>query len=351
MPGGVSYPQVIMAIKTWMGNHKTTPSPSSQIDGKDAVRKSGGMDYLRAAISDGISMAVSAGLSFTTGGTEGVGKYLDSLPPTVKEPILALKDSVGKMTSGISFPDGIESSFKSFSTTFINPISESIQEFKTGFSLSASNLDTLSSTYSQSDAAISASLSSYSTKFGTVVGQALDNAKAWSDSLTLGTGDYTLTNAFSDVNDSSAKFLENYVGITEAPKLTDLVGIIAKEELITRLDTAVSLEKEARDKDLTDPENFAAWEIAAEEVVQAAEAFQTEVDNNQAAINSLVYQQTVLDSIGQVANTHSQLTDPDQIALYESVLHPNVKDTTRQFSTLMKPSSQTASLDGIQTES
>jgi len=330
----VEYPQVIMAIKTWMGNHKTTPSPSCQIDGKDAVRKSGGMDYLKAAISDGISAAVSAGLAFTTGGTEGVGKYLDSLPPAVKEPILGLKDSFGKLTDGLG-STSIGESFKSFSGTFINPIAESLEGFKTGLQLSSDNLDSLKTFYSQ-DPTISAALDSASVSFGSTVKTAMDAAKSWSDSLTLGTGDYTLTNAFNDVNDSSSKFLENYVGITKAPALTDLVGIVAKQELITRMDSALIKEEEARALDLTIPENFAAWEIARDEVFASADAIQQEVDDNQANIASMIQQQTVLDSIGQVANTHSQLTDPDQLALYESILHPNVKDTTRQFSTLLK---------------
>jgi hypothetical protein len=329
----VEYPQVIMAIKQWMGNHKTTPSPSCQIDEKDAVRKSGGMDYLRAAISDGISFAVSAGLSFTTGGTEGVGKYLDSLPPAVKEPILALKDSFGKITGGLGSTT-IGESFKSFSGTFINPIAESLEGFKAGLQLSSDNLDSLKTFYSQ-DPTISAALDSASVSFGSTVKTAMDAAKSWSDSITLGTGDYTITNAINDVNDSSSKFLENYVGITKAPALTDLVGIVAKQELITTMDSALIKEEEARAKDLTIPENFAAWEIARDEVFASAEAIQQEVDDNQAAIASMLQQQTVLDSIGQVASAHSQLTDPDQLALYESILHPNVKDTARQFSTLL----------------
>lgn len=333
----VEYPQVIMAIKTWIGNHKTTPSPSSQIDGQDAVKKSGGMDYLKAAISDGISLAVSAGLAFTTGGAEGAGKYLDSLPPAVKEPILGLKDSLGKLTDGLG-TTSIGESFKSFSSTFINPISESIEGFKAGLQLSSDNLTDLKTFYSQ-DATISAALDSASVTFGSTVKSALDAAKGWSDGLTLGTGDYTLTNAISDTNDASAKFLEDYVGITKAPALTDLVGIVAKEDLMTNMNKSIIKEEEARKMDLTVPENFAAWESARDEVYASAAAIQTEVDDNQAAVASLIQQQTVLDSIGQVSAIHSQIEDPEALAIYESTLHPNVRDTAVQFSGLLKKTS------------
>jgi hypothetical protein len=330
----VEYPQVIMAIKTWMGNHKTTPSPSSQIDGQDAVKKSGGMDYLRAAISDGISVAVSAGLAFTTGGAEGAGKYLDSLPPAVKEPILGLKDSLGKLTDGLG-STSIGESFKSFSSTFINPISDSIDGFKAGLNLSSTELTDLKTYYSQ-DATISSALDSASVQFGNIVRSGFDTVKSWSDGLTLGTGDYTLTNAISDTNDASAKFLENYVGITKAPALTDLVGIIAKDHLMTDLDNAIVKEKEARVKDLTVPENFAAWESARDEVYATHAAIQEEVANNQAAVAKLVQQQTVLDGIGQVSAAHSQIEDPEALSIYESTLHPNVLSTTKQFSGLLK---------------
>ena len=333
----VEYPQVIMAIKTWMGNHKTTPSPSSQIDGQDAVKKSGGMDYLKAAISDGISMAVSAGLAFGTGGTEGAGKYLDSLPPAVREPIIGLKDSFGKITDSLG-STSIGESFKSFSSSFTNPIGEAIDGFKAGLQLSSDNLDSLKTFYSQ-DATISAALDSASVTFGSTIKTAMDAAKGWSDGLTLGTGDYTLTNAISDTNDASAKFLENYVGITAAPSLTDLVGIVAKQELITTMDSALIKEEEARALDLTIPENFAAWELARDDVYSAGAAIQEEVDNNKAAVAAIVQQQTVLDGIGQVSAIHSQIEDPEALAIYESTLHPNVRDTAVQFSGLLKKTS------------
>lgn len=332
----VEYPQVIMAIKTWIGQHKVTPTPTAQVDGQDAVKKSGGMDYLKAAISDGISFAVSAGLSFTTGGTEGLGKYIDSLPPAVKEPILGLKDSFSKLTDGFG-TSSIGSAFNSFTSSFTNPISETLLEFKAGLQISSDNLADLKTFYAEDPAIVSA-LDSAAVQFGSSIRTAMDYAKSWSDGLTLGTGDYTLTNAISDVNNSSAKFLEDYVGITKAPDLTDLVGIIAKEELITRMDSSIKLEEDARKADLTIPENFEAWEAARDEVYAAAQAIRDEVDNNKAAVAGLVQQQTVLDSIGQVANTHSQIDDPFQLALYESTLHPDVRETTRQFSNLLKPS-------------
>ena len=330
----VEYPQVIMAIKTWMGNHKTTPSPSSQIDGQDAVKKSGGMDYLRAAISDGISLAVNAGLAFGTGGTEGAGKYLDSLPPAVREPILGLKDSFGKLSDGLGITS-IGESFKSFSSAFTNPIGDAIDGFKTGLQLSSDNLADLKTFYSQ-DATISAALDSASVTFGSTIKSAMDAAKSWSDGLTLGTGDYTLTNAISDTNDASAKFLENYVGITKAPALTDLVGIVAKDKLMTDMESAIIKEKEARALDLTIPANFAAWELSRDEVYSAGAAIQTEVDNNKAAVASIIQQQTVLDGIGQVSSIHSQIEDPEALAIYESTLHPNVRNTAVQFSGLLK---------------
>ena len=343
----VEYPQVIMAIKTWMGNNKTTPSPSSQIDGQDAVKKSGGMDYLKAAISEGISMAISGGLSFATGGTEGFGKYLDSLPPAVREPIMGLKDSFGKITDGLGSTT-IGQSFNSFTSTFTNPIAEAMEGFKTGLSLSSANLDSLKTFYSE-DAAISSALDSASVSFGSTVRTAMDAAKSWSDSLTLGTGDYTLTNAINDTNNSASKFLEDYVGITKAPTFTDLVGIVAKQDLITNMDAALIKEEEARALDLTIPENFSAWEDARDAVYASAAAIQDEVDNNQAAIASMVQQQTVLDGIGQVSNMHSQIEDPAILAVYESTLHPNVRTTALQFSGLLKQNSSVSEIPDIDT--
>ena len=63
----------------------------------------------------------------------------------------------------------------------------------------------------------------------------------------------------------------------------------------------------------------------------------------------MVQQQTLLDGIGQVSNMHSQIEDPDVLAVYESTLHPNVRTTALQFSGLLKQNTSLPEIPDIDT--
>lgn len=343
----VEYPQVILAIKQWIGQHKVGPAANAEIDGQPASRKSSGAEMLSAAFKDAIGAAVTGGIALTTGGTEGFNKYLESLPDAVKEPLKAMAGTVGKLTD--SLPTSVTGAFSSFKDSFINPIGDSLSNFRESVTGNATDLhDLASSTDYATNPGIGDALRSAGTYMGTTVKSAIDAAKSWSDGLTLGTGDYTLKDAISDVNSASTN-LFSQIGITSAPSLTDVVGIVTKDHLTKNMESALVKEKEARGKDLNIPENYDSWVEARDAVYSAAADIQDEVNNNKATVNKLVQEQTVLDGVGDVANTHAGISDPEHLAVYEKTIRPDVLSSVKSFNQLKSSTNQVPSVPGVDT--
>lgn len=369
----VEYPVVIMAIKEWIGGHKTMPSQSMEIDGQPAIKKASFADMCTMAFTELVSLAVTAGVSIVAGGSAGFDKFVDGLNPALKEPLAGLKDAVGKITDlvpgGTSFIDTIKE-------TFINPIGESLDMFKAGFNgaesqlraaaanLAGSGNDDLIAEFTN---AADAFKNSTSGTIGGVIGKAVDDMKSWSDNLSLGgtfneAGEFTasnfkLTDAFNYVNNSSATLL-SALRITNGPTLTDLVGTVVQKDLTTTLQSKIVKEQVARQAVIddiaekiaanppvddgnggttttpfeVDPDKKAAWAAAQAEVVAAAAAVQARVDADKANVAMMLGQQTAVAAVGSAISEHGSISDPDMLSLYEETLHPNVKAAVTQLS-------------------
>ena len=363
----VEYPVVIMAIKEWIGGHKTMPSQSMEIDGQPAIKKASFSDMCTMAFTELVTLAVTAGISITAGGSAGFDKFVDGLNPALKEPLAGLKDAVGKITDlvpgGTSFIDTIKE-------TFINPIGESLDMFKAGFNGAESQLRSAASALAgtgnedlvaQFTDAADAFKNSTAGTIGGSIGAAVDNMKSWSDNLSLGgtfndagvftPSNFKLTDAFNYVNNSSATLL-SALRITDGPTLTDLVGTVVQKDLTTTLQSKIVKEEVARTAVIddinakiasggggetpapitVDPEKKAAWEAAHAEVLAAAAAVQARVDADKANVAKMLGQQTAVATIGAAISEHGSISDPDMLSLYEETLHPNVKNTVTKLS-------------------
>ena len=348
----VEYPVVIAAIKEWIGKHKTMPDPGVEIGDQPAVRKASGSEMLSAAFKELGTLAVTGGFNFATGGTEGFNKFFDSLPPALKEPLGALKDTFGNLTSSIPGSGTFTDALSSIKENFINPIGDSLTSFKTAVLGDSSSLTSLAQTYETTDPSVSSWLTSASTTLGTTVKNAIDSAKSWSDNLSLGgtyvngvwePSSFTLTDAISATNNAGRDFLSKYAGITEAPTLTDLTGTLVKDNLINDLSSKLSIERLAREKDLSDPTinvdtgktNLQEHQQAVAEVEEAALALQEEVDRNKENVARMLQQDSALDGIASVTNTLNGIQDEEAIALYKKTINPNLLNTAEKLQPLM----------------
>ena len=398
MPAQVTYPQMIAAFKTWYGQNKTRPSSTVQIDGQNAVRKSSFGEMIAAGLTSLATFAATAGFEFVSGGTEGLNKFLDSVPKEIAEPAKALVASAGKVyddfKAGIdaiipaggdvgAFKDAISGAATSISENFINPLGDIFTGFKAALTGDATVLGDLNAIYTMQDSTLAAAFASGASALGTGISDVIDSAKAWTDEITLGS-DFTLKDAFQSVNDAPSNFMATYLGIGEVPKLTDFVGTLVKEDLIN--DYTGAKEKEAKaalelrqaaaikfptvtidvegvptssvnpdiavlqslgiETDGLSPaekavilaaydERITSYESALEDLNLASDAIKDQVRSDQQNVVLNQKAQASVDNIGIVASEYNSIKDPEQRAIYERTLKPSVLATTKQIAPLM----------------
>jgi hypothetical protein len=390
----VTYPQMIAAFKTWYGQNKTRPSNSVEIDGQPAVRKSSFGEMLQAGLTQLGIQAALGGFEFIKGGTAGLNKFLDTLPKELSEPARALAksagDAVNSLKTGIDglIPEGgnlaafkttVEGGLQSVTDNFINPIGDVLDGAKAALNGDISKLSGLQALYAD-DPSLSGQFGAGLTKLGSVVTGAIDKAKGWSNELTLGTGDFKLTDAFDIVNSSHTKFMAEYLGIGDVPTLTSLVGTLARPDLYKDLVEAKDqLEKEllnlrkssalkypvvniddglggtipttnpeiaelglnslslADQAVLIDSFDFfkEQFDAAAASVETAGNAIKLQVQSDQQNILVSLKAQNSLDDIGLISNTYVGITNPEQKALFESTVKPDILETTKAVAPLI----------------
>lgn len=388
---GVSYPQMIAAFKTWYGQNKTRPSKSLIIDGQAAIRKSSTGEMLQAGLTELGIQAALGGFEFIKGGPEGFDKFLSTLPKEISEPAKALSKSAGEAVTSLktglgelipaggdlaAFKTTLESGLTSVTTNFINPIGDVLGGVKDSFNGDVSKLTGLESLYA-GDSSLSGLFGQGVTKLGTAVTGAIDTAKNWSDELTLGTGDFSLTDAFDMVNSEHTEFMAKYLGIGEVPTLTSLAGTLVKTDLIEDLvgakeqqaEAQLNLRKAAALTFPVLPDEFGAlivpnpeiaelgldalslpeqtaltdnydlfkeqYETALAQVDAASTAIKTQVQSDQQNILVTLKAQSALDDLGSISNTYVGITDPAQRALFESTIKPDILETTKSLAPLI----------------
>jgi hypothetical protein len=384
---------MIAAFKTWYGQNKTRPSNSVEIDGQPAVRKSSFGEMLQAGLTEIGIQAALGGFEFIKGGPAGLTKFLDTLPKELSEPAKALAKSAGgavdSLKTGLDglIPEGgslaafkttVENGLQSVTNNFVNPISDVLGGAKDALNGDISKLSGLQSLYAN-DPTLSGKFGAGVTKLGSAVTGAIDKAKSWSDELTLGTGDFKLTDAFDVVNSTHTKFMAEYLGIGDVPTLTSLVGTLAKPGLYKDLvDAKDQLEKELLNLrksaalkfpvvsipdgegtiSVTNPEiaelglntlslaeqtalidNFdffkEQFDAATASVETAGTAIALQVQSDQQNILVSLKAQSSLDDIGSISNTYVGITDPAQRALFESTVKPDILETTKAVAPLI----------------
>ncbi len=380
----VTYPQMIAAFKTWYGQNKTRPSPTVEIDGQPAVRKASFGEMVQAGLTQLATEAAAGGFEFLKGGPEGLNKFLETLPKEIAEPAKKLAETAGEAVNSFkgtvdglipeggnlsAFKGAFEDTLKSINNNFINPLGDTFSGVRDALSGDASKLAGLQALYAN-DSSLSGLFGQGVTKLGTIVTGAVDGAKAWTDELTLGTGDVSLGDIFGVVNNSSTEFMAKYLGIGEVPSLTGLIGTIAKPELVDNLlqtkkkeeAAELNLRKAAALKFPTVPDEFGSltlpnpeisalgldtlpqaekdailanfnnyvveFDEALSEVEAAGIALKQQVQTDQKNVLITMQASSVVDSYGSVANTLLSVTDPAQRAILESTIKPSVRDVS-----------------------
>jgi hypothetical protein len=398
MPAQVTYPQMIAAFKTWYGQNKTRPSSTVQVDGQDAVRKSSFGEMIASGLTSLAVFAAGASFDFIKGGPAGLDKFLDTIPKEIAEPAKALVASAGKVYD--DFKDGINSvipagssieTFRdaiggvgtSISENFINPLGDVFTGFKDALTGDATTLNNLNAIYTLQDNTLAAALASGASSLGTGISDVIDSAKAWTDEITLGE-DFTLKDAFQAVNDAPTNFMATYLGIGEVPALTDLVGTLVREDLISDYTGAKTAEEKAAlelrqaaaikfptytadvegvPTTLVNPdiaalsalgietatlspseqaailleydERITSYTTALADLGLASDAIKDQVLSDKRNVVLGQKAQSSVDNIGVVASEYNSIKDPEQRAIYERTLKPEVLATTKQIAPLM----------------
>jgi hypothetical protein len=390
--GNVTYPQMIKAFKTWYGQNKTRPSKSVEIDGQSAVRKSSFGEMLVTGLTQlGIQAALS-GFEFIKGGTEGLNKFLDTLPKEIAEPARSLAKSAGDAVNGLKsglgslIPEGgalgtfkslLDSGLQNVGDNFINPIAGTLVTVRNAFTGDVVKLGQLQTLY---QGELGTVFGDGVFKLGQAISGAIDTAKNWSDELTLGTGEFTLTDAFDLVNNSSNQFMSKFLGIGDVPTLSSIAGTLVKTDLIDNLIGAKDREQEAQlnlrkaaaiafptlfdefGDPYTNPEiaelkigelslaeqaelvsKIEQYKIefqsAIEEVESASTAIRQQIQTDQQNILIATAAQQAVDSLGSLANTYVSITDAEQRALFERTLKPAALETTKLIAPLIEKAS------------
>jgi len=220
----VEYPVVIASIKEWVGKHKVKPASSVEVEGQPAVKKASFGDMLSMGLYELVSLAVAGGFALTTGGTTEFNKFFDSLDPALKEPLSALKGTFEGLTTNL--PTGFQDAFTGFKDAFINPIAETFNGFRDGLTSTADELVVKQAIYADLQPTVAQQFGSTALDFGGWVKSGITSVKDYADGFTLGTSEFSLGDALDAANNSTTKFLETYVGITNAPSITDLAGTL-----------------------------------------------------------------------------------------------------------------------------
>ena len=300
----------------------------------------------------------------------GIGELIGGPEASMSDDLTAFRDTV----SGIG---------TSISDNFINPLGDVFTGFKAALSGDATVLGNLNAIYTMQDNTLAAALASGASSLGTGISDIIDGAKAWTDEVTLGT-DFTLKDAFQAVNDAPTNFMATYLGIGEVPSLTDFVGTLVKEDLIADYSGAKEAEKKAAlelrqaaaikfptytadvegvPTTLVNPdiaalqalgistetlspseqaailaeydERISSYTTALADLGLASNAIKDQVRSDQQNVLLSQKAQSSVDNIGVVASEYNSIKDPEQRAIYERTLKPEVLATTKQIAPLM----------------
>lgn len=365
---GTPYPVVIAAIKEWIGGHKTTPAQSIEVEGQPVMRKSGWGDYLSAAISDLIGLAVSGGMALLAGGT-AFDEFFAKLPSPLQGAINGLQEGVGKIAGMI--PNDVTNAFTSFKEMFVNPLTNTLTSFRDGLTGSATVAGT-ASLWAGDNSTISTNLSAaqIALNAGGFIHDSIVNLGHWTNELTIGVqadgetaAGFKLTDAYEVVNSAPGKVL-SLLNITNTPSLDEMVGSLTRNNLhdtfqaalvnhdakllsLKNLLTPPTIETISdghggtTTRNIYTPPSDAAqtayneWEASYNTLKESATAINDQVALDKATIASTIKEQQALQQIATLGAVQNSITDPTQLALYKSTLSADAKTYANIASSLL----------------
>lgn len=399
MTGTVNFPLLIATLKKWYGENKTRPSPTVEIDGQPAVRKSSLGEMIQAGLTQLVTFAVTAGFEFATGGVDGFNKFVEGLPVELKAPVEALTKQAGELYNdfkeGIDalippgsalsdFKDALEGAYGAVKEHLINPIADTAVAARAALTGDATTLSNLQTVYANSSNPLVTVFTNGAATLGTKLYDAFGYLKDWTDELVLG-DDFTLKDVLSYVNDAPTKFMATYLGIGEVPSLTNLAGSLVREDLIEKWSKTKEKEAEANLKlrqaaaikfpditidvegiptVITNPdiavldqtENYKVSSLTQEQKNAIEAQFNSLLTSYETVINELdvigdeiidqvktdqqnivliTKAQSAIENIGGVANDLNNITDPAQKAIFEKTIKPEFLTDAKKLSPIM----------------
>ncbi len=390
---------MIAAFKLWYGQNKTRPSPTVEIDGQPAVRKSSLGEMIQAGLIQLATFAATAGFEFATGGVEGFNKFVEGLPAELKAPVEALTKQAGELykdfkegidalippNSALSeFKDALEGAYGAIKENLINPIADTAVAARAALTGDAATLSNLQTVYANSSNPLVTVFTNGASTLGTKLYDAFGSLKDWTDELVLG-DDFTLRDVLSYVNDAPTKFMATYLGIGEVPSLTTLAGSLVRQDLIENWSKTKEKEAEANlklrqaaaikfpditiDVDgvptvITNPdiavldqtENYkvssltqaqknaieaqfnsllTSYETVISELDVIGDEIVDQIKTDQQNIVLVTKAQYAVESLGSIANDLNNITDPVQKALYEKTIKPEVLADAKKLAPIM----------------
>ncbi len=347
----------INTVNLWLTNAKHQPTKSVEIEGMPATRQASLVEFFT-------SVATSAAFQVAGGLVEkGLGQLKDINNTTVAlleadygalNPItlgakafVASKEFVDDVTNqalviaddiSVAAADKFELGTKVFKDTFINPLDNKYTQWvvKAGadaidYATKASSL----SAYSGRELALTAA-QQYTNQTSLPTFQ---SAKDTSNNLVTGT--FTIEDAakYGATETAQTATLANSLefqeettndimlalGYKEQPTFDQLAGILSKSNLTDDLEAAQEDELEKRNADLTDDDNFAAWQASFAHLQQCVEAVRQEAKDNLYYQTLVIAQENALRSVERIQTVLDGVTDQTVLDTFDKCLKSSTK--------------------------
>ncbi len=357
----VSRPEAhIMDINTvnlWLTNAKHQPTKSVEIEGMPATRQASLVEFF-TSVATSAAFQVAGALA-----EKGLGQLKEINNTTVAlleadygalNPItlgakafVASKEFVDDVTNqalvladdiSVAAADKFELGTKVFKDTFVNPLDNKYTQWiaKAGadavdYATKASSL----SAYSGREVALTAA-QQYTNQTSLPTFQ---SAKDTSNNLVQGT--FTIEDAakYGSTETAQAATLANSaefqeettndimlaLGYKEQPTFDQLAGILSKSNLTDDLEAAQEDELEKRNADLTDDDNFAAWQASFAHLQDCVEAVRQESKDNLYYQTVVISQENALKSVERIQTVLEGVTDQTVLDTFDKCLKPSTK--------------------------
>lgn len=348
----------INTVNLWLTNAKHQPTKSVEIEGTPATRQASITEFF-TSVATSAAFQVAGGLA-----EKGLGQLKDVNNTTVlfleadygafnpitlgAKAFVATKDFIDDVTNqalvladdiALAAADKFKLGTDIFKNTFTNPLDNKYTQWIVKTTADAADYvqkaSSLSSYPGRELALNSAAQYTNETSLPT-----FQSAKDTSNNLVKGS--FTIEDAakygqtetaqaavlstnIEEFNEPENNEILQALGFAEQPTFDQLAGILSKSSLTDALEAAQEDELEKRNADLTDDDNFAAWQASFANLQSCIQAVREEVRDNIYYQTQVIAQENALRSLERIQTTLEGVTDANVLSTFDKCLKSSTK--------------------------